>query len=156
MRKNLGVFAIIGLLGLSGCVSTSVIPFSENTLQINTSADPVCGGAGAQKVALTDAAIATLNAGFDSFIIQGSQAQNNVRVVGYTPVEAHTTSNGDGTSYTTVSGGQPIVGGTHDHSIVVQMFHASDPNAANTISARGYLGPDWQKIAAKGFPQTCT
>ena len=150
------MFAIIGLLGLSGCVSTSVIPFSENTLQINTSADPVCGGAGAQKVALTDAAIATLNAGFDSFIIQGSQAQNNVRVVGYTPVEAHTTSNGDGTSYTTVSGGQPIVGGTHDHSIVVQMFHASDPNATNTISARGYLGPDWQKIVAKGFPQTCT
>jgi hypothetical protein len=156
MRKNLGVLAIIGMLGLSGCVSTSVIPFSENTVQINTSADPVCGGAGAQKEAMTDAAITTIKSGYDSFIIQGMQAQNNVRVVGYTPIEAHTTSNGDGTSTTTVSGGQPIVGGTHDHSIVVQMFHASDPNAANSIPARGYLGPDWQNIVAKGFPQTCT
>jgi hypothetical protein len=156
MRENLAVWAIIGLFGLSGCVSTSVMPFSENTVQISTSADPVCGGAGAQKVAMTDAAITTIKSGYDSFIIQGSQAQNNVRVVGYTPVEAHTYSSGDGTSYTTVSGGQPIVGGTHDHSIMVQMFHATDPNAANAISARAYLGGDWQNIVAKGFPQTCT
>jgi len=156
MRGNPAVLAIIGWLGLSGCVSTSVTPFAADTVQINTSADPVCGGEGAQKVAMTDAAIATINSGYDSFIILGAQAQNNVRVVGYTPVEAHTQSNSDGTSYTTVSGGQPIVGGTHDHSVVVKMFHAADPNAANAIPARGYLGADWQQIVAKGFPQTCT
>lgn len=156
MHKNLKMLALSGLLGLPGCVDTSVMQFSANTVQITTSAVPACGQSGAAKVAMIDAAITTITSGYDSFIINGAQAQNNVGVVGYTPVVANTYSSGYGTSSTTVSGGAPIIGGSHDQSIVVQMFHASDPNAANAISARSYLGADWQKLVTKGFPRTCT
>ena len=156
MGKNLTVLMLAELMCLTGCVGTSVMPFSANTVQITTSAAPVCGGGGAQRVAMTDAAIATISGGYDSFTIDGAQAQNNVGVVGYTPIVANTYSSGSGTSFTTVSGGSPIIAGTHDQSIVVQMFHASDPNSANAISARSYLGADWQKLVAKGFPKTCT
>jgi len=156
MHKNLTVLVLSGLLSLPGCVGTSVMPFSANTVQITTSAAPACGQSGAQRVAMTDAAITTITSGYDSFIVGGAQAENNVGVVGYTPVVANTYSSGYGTSFTTVSGGAPIIGGTHDQSIVVQMFHASDPNAANAIPARSFLGADWQKLVAKGFPRTCT
>jgi hypothetical protein len=131
------------------------MPFSADTFQITASAAPVCGEVGAQRVAMVDAAIATIQNGYDGFVIQGAQAQDNVGVIGYTPLTATTYSNGY-SSNTTVYGGQPIIAGSHDQAIVVHMFRAGDPNSAESISARNFLGPDWEQRVAKGFPHTCT
>jgi hypothetical protein len=143
------------------------MPLAGNTFQITASAAPVCGAAGAEAVASRDAAIATIRNGFDSYVIVGGQAQDNVGIIGYTPVTANTygsataygsdnTATAYGSSTTTYSGGQPIIAGTHDQTIVVQMYRANDTGAQNAISARDVLGPDWQKIVNKGFPHTCT
>lgn len=40
--------------------------------------------------------------------------------------------------------GLPIFAGSHDQSLVVKMFHASDPQSANALDAKTLLGPDWQ------------
>lgn len=161
MRQNkfaANALTALVALTLSGCVGTSVMPVSGNTFEITASAAPVCGAIGAQSVASRDAAIATIRNGFDAYIILGGQAQDNVGVVGYTPETANTyelvTPYG-ATSTTTYSGGYPIVAGTHDQAITVQMFHDDDPGAANAIQARTTLGPNWQDVAANGFPKTC-
>ena len=160
----------IGLLGcaliISGCASSSVMDLDANTIQIATSAAPVCGSQGAQQVAIKRAAYETLRHGFDSYIILGAQAQNNVGVVGYTPITANTYSNGtistygstgtyNGTSNTYVTGGQPIIAGTHDQGLAIHMFHTGEKGSENAIDAKRALGPDWQKILTKGPGVTC-
>lgn len=157
---------VLGVLGLAvavaGCARSAAIPLSNDTVQITTSAAPVCGVTGAQTVALRRAAIETINRGFDKFMIHGGQYQNNVRVVGSTPVVASTTgmatAHGNvafGRATTTYSGGQPIIAGTHDQGLIVQMFKDADPAGANAISARQQLGPKWKEMVAENAATTC-
>jgi hypothetical protein len=139
-------FAIILLLtGLSGCARSSALPLAADMVQITTSAAPVCGQAGAMRVAAKMAAVETLKHGFDKFVILGSQAQNNVGVIGHSPATAYTTY-GNGYATTHFQGGTPIVGGSHDHGLIVKMFRDSDPLGANAISAKSTLGPKWQEV----------
>ena len=127
---------------------------------------PVCGRAGAQNVAARRAAIETINRGYDKFLILGAAAENNVRVVGHTPVQAHTVGTATATGYgnmvtasgqstTTYTGGNPIVGGSHDQGLVVKMFKDADPKGANAISARATLGPKWQEAIKESAATTC-
>lgn len=154
-------------LAVAGCARTAVMPLAGNTYEITVSAAPVCGAAGAVGLASHDAAIATLQSGFDSYIVLAGQAQNTVGVVGYTPVTANTYGSATvygspsmatayGSSTTTYSGGTPIIRGTHDQEIIVRMFHSGDPDAENAVPARAVLGPDWSDVVSKGFPRTCT
>jgi hypothetical protein len=98
-------------------------------------------------------------------MIIGGQYQNDVRVVGHTPIQAHTHGTATATSYgnyaiasgnstTTYSGGHPIVGGSHNQGLMVKMFKEGDPVGANALSARDVLGPKWQEaVASNNF--TC-
>jgi hypothetical protein len=150
---------------LAGCVHSSVIPLSQDTVQITAAASPVCGITGAQIYASRMAAVETLRHGYDRYLIVGGQYQNDVRVVGHTPVVAQTdgsatvnsfgnTATVNGSSTTTYSGGAPIVAGSHDQALVVKMFRDGGPAGANAIPARQTLGADWQK-AVEEKNMTC-
>jgi len=104
------------------------MPLAADTVQITVRAAPACGAEGAEKVAIKQAAIETLKAGFDRFIVVNGAQQNNVGIVGTTPVVANTygtataygygnSATAYGQSTTTYSGGTPIYGGTHDQSL---------------------------------------
>ena len=153
-------------LMLLGCARSSVMPISTDEIQVSTSAAPVCGSTGAQDVAVRRAAIETINRGYDKFLITGGEKANNVRVVGTTPVTAYTTGTATahgygntatayGNSTTQYYGGDPIIGGTHDQGLRVKMFKQDDPLAAKAISARGFLGPEWQKHVQESTRTTC-
>jgi hypothetical protein len=120
---------------------------SADTFQLVTSAAPVCGRTGAQNVASRRAAIETINRGYDKFLILGAAAENNVRVVGHTPVQAHTVGTATATGYgnvvtatgsstTTYTGGSPIIAGSHDQGLIVKMFKDGDPMRQRELSAR--------------------
>ena len=150
------------LVALAGCARSATIPLSADTVQITTSAAPMCGVTGAQSVALRRAAIETINRGYDSFLILGGQYQNNVRVAGHTPVVASTTGTASvygnvayGQATTTYYGGQPIIAGSHDQGLIVKMFKEGDPAGANAISARQQLGPEWKKVVTETEATTC-
>jgi hypothetical protein len=145
-----------------GCTNSSAIPLSADTVQITTSAAPVCGATGAQSVAIRRAAIETITRGYDSFVVVGGGYQNNVGVIGYTPVVAHTS--GVATAYggmahghatTTYSGGQPIIAGSHNQGLVIKMFRADNPAGANAVSARRTLGPNWRQAIEEDRRGTC-
>ena len=164
MRYNLVVVAVALLL--AGCASSSVTDLDSNTVQISTSAAPVCGAGGAQKTAARRAAIETLKRGYDRYVIMGSAYENNVGVVGHTAVTANTqgtgtiTSDGNtaylrGQSTTSYSGGSPIFGGKHEQQLTVRMFRVSDPGAERALDARKVLGPDWQEALKGGSRGTC-
>lgn len=156
----LGIFA-----ALSACAKSSVIPITADSFQITAGAAPICGQVGAQSVAAKQAAAETIRQGYDKFVITNGAYQNDVRVIAHTPVVANTTSygtgriNGDrvtinGESSTTVTGGDPILMGSHNQALVVKMFKASDPAGANAVDARSSLGSEWQKVVESGV-NTC-
>jgi len=158
--------AVAVAVALCGCARSATMQLSADTIQLVTSAAPVCGRTGAQNVAARRAAIETINRGFDKFMIVGGAAENNVRVVGHTPVQTHTVGTATATGYgnvvtasgystTTYSGGQPIVAGSHDQGLIVKMFKDGDPKGANAISARGTLGPQWQESIKESAATTC-
>src|SRR5262245_17420480 len=84
---------------LVGCARSSVMDLDSNTIQISTSAAPACGSQGAQEVAVKRAAIETLIRGYDRYVILGGAHQNNVGVVGYTPLTANTYGSGTVNAY---------------------------------------------------------
>jgi hypothetical protein len=147
-------FGVVAIL-LAGCARTSVMPLAADTLEVTTSAAPVCGAAGAQEVAIHRAAVETIRAGFDRFTVLNSGGQDNVGVIGYTPLTA-TTYGSPGYATTTVYGGAPIIAGSHDESVVIKMYHAGDPGGADAISARSLLGPNWSQEVSASNPSTCT
>ena len=165
MGKAFAISCSLSIL-LGGCASSSVMDLDSKTVQVSTSAAPACGAQGAQRVAVQRAAYETLKRGYDSYVVVGADAQNHVGVIGYTPTTANTYSNGtvnsyggygtySGTSNTYFSGGMPIIAGTHDQGIAIHMFHNGEPGSENAVDAKRTLGPDWQKILAKGPGVTC-
>jgi hypothetical protein len=157
---------IVAAIALSACAKSATMPLSVDTFQLTTSAAPVCGRTGAQNVAVRRAAIETINRGYDKFLILGAAAQNNVRVVGHTPVQAHTVGTATATGYgnlvtaqgsstTTYTGGYPIVAGTHDQGLIVKMFKEGDPAGARAIGARATLGPSWKEAVKENAATTC-
>lgn len=137
--KNLSVVPVI-LLALAACVETSTTRLANNVIRIDVSAEPACGLTGAQKVVNEVAALETLRLGFDKYFIAGTDAQNNVRVVGYTSYASGTYGYG---SFNASGYSSPIIAGSHDSSAVVVMFRSGDPEAKNAIDARSVLGADW-------------
>lgn len=165
MRRGSAPFAIAVAVAVGGCAKSAAIPLSQDTAMITASAAPMCGPVGAQQVALKQAAISTIKQGYDRFIITGGQYRNNLRVVGTTPVIAQSSgsavahgyggvAHAYGNSTTVVTGGDPIVAGSHDQGLLVKMFRDSDPAGANALSARATLGRDWKSIVENGI-STC-
>lgn len=143
---------------LAGCVSSSVTPISQNQFMLNTSAAPICGNTGAAEVASRMAAVETLRQGYDRYVIQGAQSQNNVRVINRPPTAAYTTGTFTGygntvygTAQTNYYGGGPMVTGTRDNQLVVLMLRPGDAGYNNALDARSVLGPDWQELVEKGI-----
>lgn len=121
-------------------------------MMIKTSAAPICGSGGAIRVAQQMAAISTIKAGYDRYIIVGGETQNNVRVT-QTPGSYMTTGSVMGNTYqstTTYQPGPMIVHGSHDQGFQIVMFKDGDPQGNQAIPARDVLGPDWADKVKSG------
>lgn len=159
MNRVCVAFALIGL-SLTGCARAQVTRTSANTMIVDAGAAPACGSQGAAKVAADSAAIETIKAGYDRYIIAGGQAQNNVSVSqmpGSYQTYGTTTYGGGYGSYngtTTYVPGATIVSGSHDRSLAVVMFHNGEPGAENALDARNMLGPEWAERVKNGV-HTC-
>ncbi|KQZ20793.1 hypothetical protein ASD50_21640 [Mesorhizobium sp. Root552] len=153
--KPVWIGAIAALLG--GCTSTQTMRASADTIILQTSAAPACGQQGAARVAEQMAALETLKAGYDRYIILGADGQNNVSA-SLMPGTFHTTGTVRGgwvNTSTVYTPGPVIYSGSHDQGLVVKMIHDNDPNAAFAISARNILGPKWQEKLKAGAINTC-
>ena len=146
---------VISSIVLAGCATGSAVRTSQNTALIQATAAPVCGNVGASQVAEKQAAIETLRAGYDRYIITGGASQNNVRV-SQVPGTATTYGNVYGNSWSarTTYSTQTVVSGNHAQSFSIVMYRDNETGAAGAISAKEVLGSDWQKIVKDGV-QTC-
>jgi len=150
------ISALLAAAWISGCAGAQAIRTSQNTMIIQASAAPACGPQGAAKVAQTSAAIETIRAGFDRYIIVGAHAANNVQIIqgigtattyGTVTSSRHGTSTYRGTTF--YSPGPTYRAGSHDQSFAIQMFKDGEPGAEQAISARQILGADWKERVEK-------
>ncbi|WP_240539870.1 hypothetical protein [Salinarimonas soli] len=127
---------------------------------IDAGAAPACGSQGAARVAAKTAAIETIRAGYDRYIIAGGAAQNNVSVSqmpgSYQTAGTMNYGRGYGSynATTTYVPGPTIVAGSHDRQLSVVMFREGEPGAEQAIDAKSALGPEWQDLVKSGV-RTC-
>lgn len=141
---------------LAACAASNTIRTSADTAIIQSSAAPVCGGIGAAKVAQKQAAVETVKAGFDRYVIVDAASANNVRATAL-PGSYHTIGTLGGGFYnatTTYRPGPTIIYGSHDQAFAIKMFRNGDPGADRAVSAREMLGPKWPEIVKNGV-HTC-
>ena len=141
---------------LAGCARAQAVRASANTMIIQAGAAPICGRQGAARVAQETAAIETIRAGYDRYILTGAQAQNNVTVT-QLPGSYSTSGwygQGQYNATTTYQPGGAIVSGSHDQDLTVVMFKDGEPGSQQAIPARDALGPDWQDKVKNGI-RTC-
>lgn len=141
MRLVVMAFAV---LTLAGCASSSVMRMSADTAEINVDAAPICGSTGAQHLAYEDAAIETLRAGYDGFIIGGAGESNPFGGILFNQSYAGNSSFGSATALF-----------RHEQKLVIKMFHHDDPGYSQAVDARSVLGPHWAHKVKSGPPSTC-
>lgn len=142
---------------LAGCVGTNTVRTSVDTALVQVRAAPICGGSGAANVAQKQAAIETLKAGYDRYIILGGQSENTVRA-NQMPGTYQTTGHIYGnmvTANTTYTPGPVVFSGAHSQQFAIKMFKESDPNAQFALSARDALGPKWPEMVKAGEIRVC-
>ncbi|MQB10839.1 hypothetical protein DXT96_13425 [Agrobacterium sp. ICMP 6402] len=153
-KTSVAVAAFAALL--SSCVQSSTMRVSKNQMIIQTSAEAMCGSVGAARAAQKQAAVETIKAGYDRYIITSAAAANNVTA---TQMPGQYNTYGTINSYghygtvnatTTYTPGPIIYGGSHDQSIGVIMFKDGEPGSNQAISAREVLGPKWAVIVKDG------
>lgn len=158
MTNKITTLSICALaISLAACTSSDTIRTSANTAIVRTSAAPVCGGTGAARVAQQQAAIETIKAGYDRYIIVDGRSANNVGVV-QTPGTYHhsgTYNRGFYSGTTTYQPGMPIVYGSHDQAFAIYMFRDGETGAHQAIPAREVLGDKWQEMVKAGKVNTC-
>lgn len=128
---------------------------------IQTSAEPACGTQGAYNVAQKMAAIETLRAGYEKYIIINAESQSNVSI-NTLPGTYHTngfvTGNSNFASYQGTTYYQPgptIYSGTNDAAFHIKMFKKGQKGSSKAINAKEILGANWQKLVQKGV-STCS
>lgn len=125
MRNIFMAWALAATVG--GCAETSTIPLAQDTVQITARAERFCGAAGAEKLALKQAAVETIRRGYDRFIVINAQASESYAGV--------------------MASGQPRI--ALNQGLVIKMFKDGNPQGANALPARDTLGPDWQEQIKK-------
>lgn len=97
--------------------------------RITVEAGSLCSAVQAQDLALHHASIATINYGFDRFIILSADAG----------------SRSSGSAY----------GGMPRDTVTIRMFQAGEDGADEALDARTILGPNWEEVVKSGGRKTC-
>lgn len=134
-RILIGAFAIL----LASCSVQSAMPLGNDMMQIDVSADPIYGRAGVQQMAIQKAAQATLDAGYDKFIVMNNNGwnENSAHGATYGQFNANATPNyGVANGY---SGGSFWTARHPESTMVIKMFHNKDKGADKAVDARTIL-----------------
>src|SRR5277367_3333503 len=83
----------VSVLYLTSCAHQSAMPLGNDLMQIDVSAAPVYGRAGAQRMAFEEAAKATLDAGYDKFVVVNNAGWNEATVSGFSSGSFNATQN---------------------------------------------------------------
>lgn len=132
---HMKIMLLTFILVLASCAQKSAIPLGNDMMQIDVSGDIVHTRAQTQKMAFEKAAQATVEAGFDRFIIVDNKGWNEQGSIG--------------SSYGRVDGNIFDIDGRHfggestyrlpESTMVIRMIRRGDKGYAKAIEARKHL-----------------
>ena len=115
------------------------MPLGNDLIQIDVSAAPVYGRAGAQRIAYQNAAKATIAAGYDKFLVVSNEGWTDTTYQGGSFGQA-TASGTPAAASAQGSSGSWFGGLRHPESkMIIRVFHANDPGAEKAVDARAIL-----------------
>lgn len=124
---------------------------------IDAGAAPACGARGTAKVAAKSAAVETIQAGFDHYIITGGSAQSNITTTqmpgNFNTVGTNPYYGGGYRTYnatTIYPPGSTIVSGSHERQLGAVMFKKGDPGYESGLDTREMLGAEWADLVKSG------
>ena len=131
MKAKLLISAVAAAL-LAGCAHESVIPMGNDMAEINVSGPGVMKRADTQRIAMLDAAKATIKMGYDKFIILNSNAWSES--VAY----AGSSGNFQANPYY-ASGSSESYAGTMnlpESKLIIKMFHNGEKGSVKAVDAK--------------------
>ena len=135
--KYLNIIAVSFLL--AGCAIQSAMPMGNDMMQIDVSAAPVYGRAGAQEMAFKKAARATLDAGYDKFIVvdNAGWTENSSSAFSQHSSSGSFGGNANGFGGSASGSGSSFFNTFRNPEIkmVIKMFHYKEPGSAKAIDA---------------------
>ena len=144
--KAFSLFLIfVTSIALSGCATQSAMPLGNDMMQIDVSAAPIYGRAGAMQMAYKTAAKATVQAGHDKFIVVDNKGWNEDTASGSSFGSFGAKVNSTGGS---ANGGGGSFWGEDRHpetSMIIHMFHNGDKGSEKAIDARQILAQAQQQ-----------
>ena len=150
IRSGLGVL-LVALVGVTtGCARTSTVPVDADTIEISVRVATICDGRDVDRLAQRQAAVETIRRGFEDFVVIDSVGGDHI--ADHAPETARTHLYGNSAA-PLLSEDAPLL--AHHRVLTVRMFHAGQGDSTATVSARAFLGDDWEALAAKGAPTTC-
>jgi hypothetical protein len=129
------VYTLAAPLLLFGCVHESAMPLGNHMAQIDVSAAPIYGRAGAQRIAMENAARTTLKMGYDKFVVVNTTGWNESTIQG----GSYGSFNGNANNISG-SGGGGFSSVRHPESkLVIRMFHNGEKGARSAVDAQSIL-----------------
>ena len=118
------------VLLVSGCASVGVIPLSGNMARVLVEVSPLCSNpaVAAQELALHHASVATIDRGFDRFVVQSAEAGSRT-----------------GNQYGSIA----------RDSVTIRMFRTGEEGSEEALDARTILGANWEGVVRSGGRKSC-
>jgi hypothetical protein len=133
------IVLIAAAFSLTACVNESAMPLGNHMMQIDVSAAPVYGRAGAQRIAMENAAKATLQAGYDKFIVLGNNDWNETTIAG----GSHGSVSGSFNNTSGYISGSQSSGFSSlrnpESKLVIRMYKNGEKDADSAVDAQQYL-----------------
>ena len=150
IRRALRVLPIALAVVVAGCARTSTVPVDADTIRITVRVAPICDGKDADRLARRQAAVETIRRGFEDYVVVSSVGGDHL--ADEAPVTARTILNGDSTR-ALFSEDAPLL--AHHRVLTVRMLRAGQGDSTSSVSARAFLGDDWEELVTKDAAPTC-
>jgi hypothetical protein len=148
------VLPIFLLLICSSCAQQAAVPLGNDMMEIDISAAPVYGRAGAERMASTKAAETTLAMGYDKYMVMNNGGWNEITVGGGSQ---GTFSAAGGPAGASAFGQQSSAWGTMRHpeaKMIIKMYHYGDKGSSKAVDARAYLNSQGEDNSqGNSYPQ---
>jgi hypothetical protein len=144
---------VIALMGMTGCAAATAMPLGNDMMEVDVSAAPVYGLAGAQRMAIQKAAEATLQYGYDKFIVVNNGGRNELTVSG----GSYGSYNASANQMVGNASGQEASGwGVTRHpeaKLLIHMYHNGEEGAEKAVDAKTVLGQSTGQQQSADFPK---
>jgi hypothetical protein len=138
MRK---ILLIMAVLATSACITKSTVPLGNGLVEINVSAPPIYGRANTKRYAFEEAAKATVEMGYDKFVIISNEGWNESTASGASHGSFGAQGNANSFSASGSSSGFFSTHRNPEATMIIKLFKYGEEGSEEAIDAHDVVKP---------------